>query len=125
MNHGRFYGSLQSGSQNPIHDRGISERASTSDRVREGDVNVQFLGGSDVVVSNQEHMNTVMVCDEINKEVKNLRMEVATLKRTIDNFSNGNLPYHTLAIPKSRELPKGLSVRNWCTLLLMTALLLN
>ena len=112
MNLGRFYGSLQSGSQNPTHDRRITERASTSESAWGGDVNVQFLSGSDVIANNQDHMSTVMVCDKINKEVKNLRMEVATLKRTIDNFSKENLPCHTSAIPKSRKLPKGLSVRN-------------
>ena len=124
MNLGRFYGSLQSGSQNPTHDR-ISERALTSGSAREGDVNVEFLSGSDVIANDQDHMNTVMVCDEINKEVKNLRIEFATLKRTIDNISKGNLPCHNSAIPKSLKLPKGLSVRNWYTFPLITALLLN
>ena len=52
---------------------------------------MEFLSGSDVIANNK---NTLMVCDEINKD---LRIEVATLKRTIDDFRK-DLPCHTSAI---------------------------
>ena len=49
MNLGRFYGSLQNGSN--------AERASTSEIAREGD-GVEFLNGSDIyIANNQDHMN--------------------------------------------------------------------
>ena len=89
------------GSHNPTHN---CRSASTSESVRDGDVNEEFLSGSDVITNHQEHMNTVMVCDEINKEGKNLQMEVACLKRTINNISKENVPCCTSAIPKSRKV---------------------
>jgi len=47
----------------------IAERPSTLGSARVGDVNVEFLSGPDVIANNQDDLNTVMVCDKINKEV--------------------------------------------------------
>ena len=35
--------------------------------------------------------STMLVCDEINKEVKSLRMEVASLKTTLEEEQTGRL----------------------------------
>ena len=51
-----------------------------------------------------------MVCNEINAEVKNLRMEVASLKATIDNIKKTNDDYHRPSQKLSQKLPKGLPV---------------
>lgn len=108
MNLGSFYGSLHNGGQNSTrgHAPGFVERGSTPQ------FNAEFLAGSEVIANQQDHMATVMVCDEINKEVKNLRMEVATLKKSIEDLRTKKVVecHNERAVHISRKLPTGLSV---------------
>ena len=61
--------------------------------------------------SHQEYNSTMLVCYEINKEVKNLRMEVASLKTTLEEVKLGNKGANRAPIKASGKLPEGLLVR--------------
>lgn len=65
----RFYGSIE----NPSH------------FVDEGDGNFSV---EEIFANQQEYQATMLACDEINMEAKNLRMEVASLKTTIDELKS-------------------------------------
>lgn len=63
----------------------------------------------ETVQTSQNNESAVMICSEINAEVKNLRLEVASLKATIDNIKKTNDDF-TPSQKSSRKLPKGLPV---------------
>ena len=67
MTSARFYGSVGNGA----HSMGEN-----NDIVRE----------VEILENQQEYNSTMLICDEINKEVKNLRMEVASLKTTMEEL---------------------------------------
>lgn len=70
-----------------------------------------FINGPEEIANRQDNVSAVMICDEINAEVKNLRMEVASLKTTIDGLKNQSTNDTTnCGVSRSRKLPKGLPV---------------
>ena len=70
-----------------------------------------------LVVSNeQESQASLFVCQEINSEVKNLRMEVASSRQSTDQLKANN--GQDANKPTSKKLPKGLSVRKRAKLVL-------
>ena len=97
MTSARFYGSVGNGA----HSMGEN-----NDIVQE----VEIL---------ENHISTMLVCDEINKEVKNLRMEVASLKTTMEELRSEHKEISRAPTKPSGKLPEGLSVRKyaaklWC-----------
>ena len=70
-----------------------------------------ILSTTEVVANQQEYQATMLACDEINKEMKNLRMEVASLKTTIEELRSENKEINQVAAKTSGKLPEGLSVR--------------
>ena len=88
----RFYGSVE----NESHVMGENDDIAQEVQISE---------------SHQEYNSAMLVCDEINKEVKNLRMEVASLKTTLEEVRLGNKGANREPIKASGKLPEGLSVR--------------
>ena len=83
-----------------------------------------IVSTTEVLANQQEYQSTMLVCDEINKEVKNLRMEVATLKTTIEDVRSENREISQAPAKTSGKLPEGLSVRKykvrwWCCMCCM------
>ena len=100
MTSARFYGSVGNGA----HSMGEN-----NDIVRE----------VEILENQQEYNSTMLVCDEINKEVKNLCMEVASLKTTMEELRSELKEVSWAPTKPSGKLPEGLSVRKyaaklWC-----------
>ena len=76
----------------------------------ERDPSTQMVDRELVVSNEQESQASLFVCQEINSEVKNLRMEVASLRQSIDQLKANN-GQDANNKPTSKKLPKGLSVR--------------
>lgn len=75
------------------------------------DPSTQLVDQELVVSNEQESQAAFFVCQEINSEVKNLRMEVASLRQSIDHLK-ANSVQDANSKPTSKKLPKGLSVSN-------------
>ena len=83
----------------------------------ERDDNINQVDQKFVVTNEQESQAAFFVCQDINSEVKNLHMEVASLRQSIDHLKAKNAQDPSNK-PTSKKLPKGLSVSNGSKLVL-------
>lgn len=84
------------------------------DEEREYNINPSaHVSEQEIVLSNEQGSQSLyFVCQEMNLEVKNLRMEVASLRQSIDHIKANN-GQDASNKATSKKLPKGLSVSSF------------